>query len=73
MDHGSYRSDCDVMFEIITDNLPGFGNDIAKVLQDETRREKESKKTLHPAPEQKEHALTFIISTAELDKEFNYG
>jgi hypothetical protein len=34
---------------------------------------KNPKKTIHPAPEQKGHALTFITCTTELDKEFNYG
>jgi len=69
MAHGYYRIDYEVIFKIITGKLPGFGKDIAKVLKDETRREKKSIRPLN----RKDHALTFITCTTELDKEFKYG
>jgi uncharacterized protein with HEPN domain len=42
--HGYYRIDYEVIWGIITDRLPGFGRDIAKILKEESRREKESRK-----------------------------
>jgi uncharacterized protein with HEPN domain len=41
MAHGYYRIDYEVIWEIITDKLPGFRKDIAKILKDEIQREKE--------------------------------
>jgi uncharacterized protein with HEPN domain len=39
--HGYYRIDYEVIWGIITDRLPGFKKDIAKILKEELRREKE--------------------------------
>lgn len=41
MAHGYYRVDFEVIWEIITDKLPGFRKDITKILKDEIRLEKE--------------------------------
>ncbi len=42
--HGYFRIDYEVLWGIISDSLPAFGKDIAKILREETRREKEFQK-----------------------------
>jgi len=42
--HGYFHIDFEVIWEIVTDRIPGFKKDIAKILREETRREKEALK-----------------------------
>jgi uncharacterized protein with HEPN domain len=44
MAHGYYRVDYEVLWGVITDILPGFKTEIAKILRLETLREKKSQK-----------------------------
>jgi len=40
--HGYFHIDFEVIWEIVTDRIPGFKKDIAKILREETRHEKET-------------------------------
>jgi uncharacterized protein with HEPN domain len=40
--HGYFRIDYEVVWGIVTDRIPGFKKDIAKILKEEERREKDS-------------------------------
>lgn len=39
--HGYFRVDYEIVWGIITERIPGFKKDIAKILRDEERREKD--------------------------------
>ena len=42
--HGYFHIDFEVIWEIVTDRIPEFKKNIAKILREETRREKEAQK-----------------------------
>jgi uncharacterized protein with HEPN domain len=42
--HGYFHIDFEVIWEIVSDRIPVFKKDIAKILREETRREKEAHK-----------------------------
>lgn len=41
--HGYFRIDYEVVWGIITERIPGFKKDIARILREEERREKDTK------------------------------